>query len=161
MAPEAGLEPATSSLTGTRATIAPLWNEAGRNGEIRTRDFLHPKQALYRAELRSVEVVGPVVLNDMPRGSACSTLSYWAVKVVGMTGVEPATSASQTQRSAGLSYIPNRQQEFPRGTVGSFTSVEGRRGNRQVCFSCGKVAVRMSFDLMTFPQTTGCSTGLS
>jgi len=30
-----------------------------------------------------------------------------------------------------------------------------------VCFSCGKVAVRMSFDLMTFPQTTGCSTGLS
>ena len=58
MAPEAGLEPATSSLTGTRATIAPLWNEAGRNGEIRTRDFLHPKQALYRAELRSESPAG-------------------------------------------------------------------------------------------------------
>ena len=64
------------------ATPRYIYYFSNRSDRIRTCDILLPKQALYQTELHSV------------------------IERVGMTGFEPATFASRTQRSTKLSHIP-------------------------------------------------------
>lgn len=107
------------SSTGSCATDCAMEPSAGRGP--RTPDFLFTRQALCRTELSQ-----HVLLQEKKRtwGSnpafelgrlACRRQHLCAL--VGMAGLQPATSAVSERRSTQLSYIPVEKPGLEPGTV--------------------------------------------